>query len=151
MVLSDDVVQKRFEPLGGLQGFKINLSLAELDRMVTRAFMSSVYGGSSQGTFPPIGEDKFAQHGMDDFMYLRLDFQPCAPQIPGRPGLWFSTTSREEEPFVARVLTRDSKDPIWQYVGQYSVRPALSLTRKEWLNQKLIVGDLIFLFSRRRH
>jgi len=135
MVLSDEVVEKRFAPLGGLKAFVINLSLAELDMMVSRLFMASVYGGNSQETFPSIGQEKLAQHGMNDFMYLHLDYQPCAPQIPGRPGLWFDT-EKGDEPFVARVLTRDLRCAMWQYVGQYDVRPAVSLTREEWLNQK---------------
>jgi hypothetical protein len=143
MILSDDVVEKRFEPLGGIRGYTINLSLAELDMMVSRLFMASVYGGNSQETFPSIGQEKLARHGMDDFMYVHIDYQPCGPQIPGRPGLWFSTNS-DSAPFVARVLTRDLKCALWQYVGQYDVRPAASLTKEEWLKQDIHVFFRLF-------
>jgi len=91
-----------------------------------------------QATFPHIGEEKFDQHGMDDFMYLHLDYHPFAPQTPGGCGLWFSTEEEDPESDfegLKRVFTRDSKSAIWQYMGQYKVKGAQSLTLDEWLKQ----------------
>ena len=136
MTVSDEVIQSRLEPIG-IEPFKINLPRAEVNMMVTRKFMSAVYGGSSEGTFPPIGKEKLAEHGMNDFMYLHLDYQPCAPQIPGKCGLWFSTGSRRGDwGGVYRVITRDLLRSEWQYMGQYEIKPAKSLTREEWVSQK---------------
>lgn len=144
MVLNDDVVERRFESQGGLRQFPIDLPLAQLDMLVSRKFLAAVYGGNTQETFPSIGQEKYAQHGMDDFMYLHIDYHPWAPQIPGRPGLWFSTGNSERQPFEARVLTRDLKLAMWQYIGQYDVRPAAPLTREEWINQ----SDKVRLYNR---
>jgi len=135
MTVSEQVIKSRLEPIG-IKPFKINLSRAELNVMVTRKFMSSVYGGSSEGTFPPIGKEKLAEHGMNDFMYLHLDYQPCAPQVPGKCGLWFSTGSRRGNlEGVYRVITRDLRRSQWQYMGQYHIKPAKSLTKEEWVSQ----------------
>ena len=135
--LSDEVLLRRLETVG-LDPLMINLSRSELNQMVTRLFMSGVYGGSMQATFPRIGKRKFEQHGMADFMYLHLDYHPYAPQRPGGCGLWFST--EEEDPElgfegIQRVFTRDWKRAIWQYMGQYKVKPAQSLSLDEWLDQ----------------
>jgi len=135
--LSDEVLLRRLEPIG-LDPVKIDLSRSELNQMVTRLFMSAVYGGSMQATFPKVSKRKFDQNGKDDFMYLHLDYHPFAPQTPGGCGLWFST--EEEDPEngfegVKRVFTRDWKRAIWQYMGQYKVKPAQSLTLDEWLDQ----------------
>ena len=66
MTVSEEVIKSRLEPIG-IRPFKINLPRAEVNMMVSRKFMSAVYGGSSEGTFPPIGKDKLAEHGMNDF------------------------------------------------------------------------------------
>jgi len=110
--------------------------------MVTRMFMSSIYGGSMQAAFPKIGSKKLAEHGMDDFMYLHLKYHPYAPQCPGGGGLWFSP-EWYGEPWqgVHRVFTRDWALSIWQYMGQYEVKTTASLTLAEWLG----LGSVVFV------
>ncbi len=142
MSLKDVVLIKRLEPVG-LDKYAIDLPLAEINQMVSRKFMSAIYGGSMQATFPQIREAKLAEHGMDDFMYLHLDYQPYAPQTPGGCGLWFSTDG-DSDPWegVSRVLTRDLNSAMWQYMGQYEVKAAASLEMEEWLQQDLKVRFL---------
>ena len=55
-----------------------------------------------QATFPQIREEMLAEHSMDDFMYLHLDYQPYAPQTPGGCGLWFSMDG-DSEPNILNV------------------------------------------------
>lgn len=56
------------------------------DVVISRLFMSKVYGGNSQETFPRVAQKFLGEHHMDDFMYLNLDMNPHAPQVPGVPG-----------------------------------------------------------------
>jgi len=143
MSLENPVLMKRLEPIG-LDIYVINLPLAEINQMVSRRFMSAIYGGSMQATFPQIGEAKLAEHGMNDFMYLHMDYQPYAPQTPGGCGLYFSTDEDSESwEGVMRVLTRDLNIAMWQYMGQYEVKVAASLEVAEWLQQDLKVGFLL--------
>ena len=100
---------------------------------VTREFMTEVYGGNTQETFPSIRIEKLRIHGLDDFMYPNLAFNPCAPQTPGAPGLFFKACGRpaDDWPMVQRVITRIERN-VWHYVGQYKLAPAPSLTKEEW-------------------
>jgi hypothetical protein len=143
MSLKNAVLMKRLEPIG-LEKYVIDLPLAEINQMVSRKFMSANYGGSMQATFPQIREEKLAEHGLDDFMYLHLNYQPYAPQTPGGCGLWFSTDG-DSEPWegITRVLTRDLNSAMWQYMGQYEVKAAASLEMAEWLQQDLKVRFLL--------
>ena len=139
MTLESKVLLKRLEPIG-LEPYEIDLPRAEVNHMVRRDFMSTVYGGSMQATCPDIAQEKLEQHGMNDFMYLKLDYHPFAPQTPGGCGLFFST--QEEVPGdlgLKRVFTRDLRKPHWQYMGQYDVKTAASLSLNEWLDQSVKV------------
>ena len=138
---------RRLEPIGALVDHEIDLSRAEINQMVSRLFMSSIYGGSMQATFPPIGKEKLRKHGMNDFMYLHLKYHPFAPQNPGRCGLWFSTEDEKPETWAGlkRVFTRDREVSMWQYMGQYDVQRAASLTLEEWLDHKPAVSVLCTL------
>jgi hypothetical protein len=105
---------------------------------VTRDFLSSVYGGNTQQTFPSIAPEKLEIHGLNDFMYPNLYFNPCAPQRPGAPGLFFKAARGRpagDWPAVQRVISRIDSN-VWQYVGQYKMRPSISLTEEEWVFQK---------------
>lgn len=98
---------------------------------VTREFLTSLYGGNIQQTFPSIAAERFEVHGLDDFMFPNLDFNPCAPQIPGAPGLFFRPRPLDSWPKVQRVITRIDHN-AWQYVGQYKMTASTPLTKEEW-------------------
>jgi len=140
---------RRLEPIGALVDYEIDLSRAEINEMVSRLFMSSIYGGSMQATFPRISQKKLEKHGMNDFMYLHLKYHPFAPQNPGRCGLWFSTEDEDPKTWAAlkRVFTRDQQVSMWQYMGQYDVQRAASLTLQEWLDHTPAVRVLCHLHN----
>ncbi|KAI0059305.1 hypothetical protein BV25DRAFT_1889909 [Artomyces pyxidatus] len=123
--------------LQGLTQYPIDFDPALMQVTVSRRFMSSVYGGSSQAAFPKIGEKKLAVHGLRNFMYLILDLHPHAPHQPGHPGLWFLQEvltwewSRKTE---RRTFVRVSPGK-WLYVGQYKLNPVAPFSREEWLMQ----------------
>ncbi|KXN88485.1 hypothetical protein AN958_07151 [Leucoagaricus sp. SymC.cos] len=105
------------------------------DTTVTRAFISSIYGGNPQETLPRMGKKFLAQHGLDDFMFPSLDYNPEAAQIPGAPGLFFGAGEPAQEwAPIQRVITRINSG-AWLYVGQYSFTPTESLTLEELYDQ----------------
>lgn len=122
--------------------YDVTLDPAIRDVTTTRAFTSKQWGGNTQSTFPSIRPDMLARHGMNDFMYLNLFFNPHAPQSPGAPGLFFASSvcpEADEWPSIERVLVR-LKSNRWLYVGQYQCAPAPSLTPEEWTSQAPKVG-----------
>jgi len=121
----------------GREPYPIPLEHSIASVMVSRDFLSSVYGGNQQQTFPSIAQEKIDVHGLHDFMYPNLLFNPCAPQIPGAPGLFFEAPGHPagDWPKVQRVITRIDSN-AWHYLGQYKLSPAPSLTKEEWANEQ---------------
>jgi hypothetical protein len=126
-------------------GFDIDESLRGLrdseDGLVSRVFMANTYGGSSQLVLPKISPQKYAEHGFTGrFMYLGCDYQPCAPTIPGSPGLWISVdvdTSEDWKHGIVRTFTKvqDHTPRLWQYQGQYRLRRSRPISQAEWEQQ----------------
>ncbi|KAF5374203.1 hypothetical protein D9758_004624 [Tetrapyrgos nigripes] len=87
--LSDEVIHSRLQNVD-LQPIPIALDKLTMDVTVSRAFMSATYGGNTRYTFPKISRKFFEKHGMADFIYINMDYNPHAPQVPGAPGLKFS-------------------------------------------------------------
>ena len=55
---------------------------------VSRAFMSSAYGGATHGSFTNIDDERYDHQYVDEtFMYLNLHYNPNEPRTPGEPGL----------------------------------------------------------------
>jgi hypothetical protein len=110
--------------------------------MVSRLFMAIEYGGSMQESRPKLSAASLAKHGMDNFIYLPSKFQPEAPQVPGAPGLWLSSTPGKHFEKIMRVFsniirTRGPKKSMYLYEGQYEFRAANppALTAEEWSAQ----------------
>ncbi|KAF5372045.1 hypothetical protein D9615_008076 [Tricholomella constricta] len=139
--LSMDTVRDRLLPIG-LDPYPISLERSIQDVTITRKFLSAHYGGNTQATFPTIRRALLNEHGLDDFMYPNLDFNPHAPEMPGAPGLFFAADGEaaHDWPEIERVITR-IRQGIWQYQGQYKMTPAPSLTKAEWACQKSKVRD----------
>ncbi|KAF8553940.1 hypothetical protein OG21DRAFT_1164436 [Imleria badia] len=133
-MLSEDVVNYR---IALVAPYNVGLDPAIRDVTTSRIFTSKQWGGNTQSTFPSIRPDMLARHGLNDFMYLNLFFNPHAPQWPGAPGLFFDPGvdwEAHERPGIWRVLVR-LKSNYWLYVGQYQCTPALSLSIEEWKSQ----------------
>ena len=109
----------------------------------SRDYLKDTYGGSTIKTFPEIAQKHFNRHGLRDFMFLNLDFNPFAPQIPGSPGLFFECETNITRRRVQRVFTRLAVNE-WQPEGLYDVIPCLSLTKVEWQAQKPAVSYHLF-------
>ncbi|KDR74295.1 hypothetical protein GALMADRAFT_575368 [Galerina marginata CBS 339.88] len=133
MDLLVDTVRDRLKPIG-LDLFDITLDKFSQEVRVGRDFMSSVYGGSMQATFPKIRKELVAKHGMNDFAYLNPDYQPEAPEVPGAPGLFFGTEAGPDRDGTHRVLTRIGSNS-WQYMGMYVIKSCPSLSKEEWADQ----------------
>jgi hypothetical protein len=136
-VLLGDTVRERMRSIGGdKKVYPIPLDKATQDFPVTRQFLSSIYGGNTQRTFPEVASDKFAVHGLDDFMYPNLNLNPYAPETSGASGLFFAPSDQPADKWeqVQRVISRLDQSK-WQYVGQYKLVPAASLTKDEWASQ----------------
>ncbi|KAJ7576711.1 hypothetical protein C8J56DRAFT_799872 [Mycena floridula] len=122
----------------GLEVYPIELPHHLREITSSRQFLSSIYGGNTQRTFPNINDEMLKKHGFktQDFMYPSLLYNPHAPVVPGHPGLFFGIGVAEDGdyPDRMRVITR-LRSSQWQYVGQYEMRASKSLSRKEWLKQ----------------
>lgn len=136
LVFNVDTVRERLRNGPGLDIFLITLEKSIRDEAVSRKFMSHQYGGSSQATSPNISKKFLEKHGLNDWLYLSLDYHPHAPQVPGAPGLFFSVGDPGVWEGESRVFTRITQNPaLWQYMGQYELTSAPSLTKEEWHEQ----------------
>ena len=117
---------------------------------VPRYFMSDTYGGNPNIMCPTPCDEKLAKHGYNDFMFLALDRQPEAPRIPGTHGLWLQIGMGKAPSWkhgIMRLFTRvNDKPALWQYQGQYEVKPSISMTREEWARQSPAVCFSISCF-----
>ncbi|KAI0059311.1 hypothetical protein BV25DRAFT_1139076 [Artomyces pyxidatus] len=132
-------VQSRFTAAGAVP-VTVQLETRIRNVTVTREFMAKTFGGSARQTFPAISAKHVRAHGYKHFMFMNLNWNPCAPQLPGAPGLWFSQQPAEGEMPVHRVFVRRDNNS-WLYVGQYTITPAPSLTQTEWLCQSNVVRN----------
>ncbi|KAH7927930.1 hypothetical protein BV22DRAFT_241127 [Leucogyrophana mollusca] len=139
--ISDDVVQSRLA-LIGYETYDIKVEPPEiLDATTTRDFTSTTWGGNRIWTFPRIQQKFVNIHGLNDFMFCNLEYNPAVPRWPGAPGLYFeSWRSFQDWPRIQRVLVR-LRDNAWHYVGQYQLTPAPALTGEEWRCQTDIVKN----------
>ncbi|RDB20340.1 hypothetical protein Hypma_012596 [Hypsizygus marmoreus] len=131
-----DTVFRRVDTLG-IKNFSLELNDDLLNTPVSREFISDVYGGNPQQTFPLIGADNLKRHGYDDFMFLNLDYNPRAPQRAGYPGLFFVCSNPKTSavwPVTQRTFVR-LDDKKWLYIGQYDLVRAAGLTVDEWKSQ----------------
>ncbi|KAJ7671735.1 hypothetical protein B0H17DRAFT_1141506 [Mycena rosella] len=71
----------------GLEPFLISLPDSIRRKTTTREWVSKQYGGSSQGSCPPIAREQF-KHDMI-LRFFGLDYNPHLPKNPGDPGLVF--------------------------------------------------------------
>ena len=107
---------------------------------VSRAFMSSVYGGATRGSFTNINDERYDHQYVDEtFMYLNLHYNPNAPRNPGEPGLWYGVEPFEgDEPRAYRTIVR-LRYSKWLYIGQYQLEMSTPLSKEEWQSQKPVV------------
>ncbi|THU78144.1 hypothetical protein K435DRAFT_845899 [Dendrothele bispora CBS 962.96] len=139
--LSDQVLYSRLKDIQ-LDLYPISLEPSILHSTVTRQFMCHQYGGSNAACFPNISQERVEKHGYNDFMYLNLNLNPHAPQVPGAPGLYFNATARpliadddeddkvDNWPDLQRVYVR-LEGGVWLKVGIYKMTRSKPLSKEE--------------------
>ncbi|KDQ52049.1 hypothetical protein JAAARDRAFT_184640 [Jaapia argillacea MUCL 33604] len=116
----------------GFEPYPITLDEGIKDVKVPRAFVSNLFGGNPQKTFPEVASERVQQHGYDNFMMLNCNYNPEAPKYPGSPGLFYSPraeTRPEQRVFVG------IKPKEFGYKGQYELVEVDSLTSDEFTSQ----------------
>ncbi|KAG7092146.1 hypothetical protein E1B28_008519 [Marasmius oreades] len=73
----------------------------DIDLAVPRGFISRQFGGSPQGAFPKVREDKRREMIRDGFgeamfNFMNWDYHPYMPTRPGFPGLYLNICSADE-------------------------------------------------------
>ena len=103
-------------------------------------------------TFPRIAAHRLAEHGYDAFMYLKPDYNPFAPQVPGYPGQFYECCDFPdgERAKVRRLLVLLGNG-WWLYMGQYRLARAESLTKAEWNAQTSVVSSQHILILSEAH
>ncbi|KAG6915380.1 hypothetical protein DXG01_011752, partial [Tephrocybe rancida] len=135
-----DTIRARLRPIG-LDPFPITLERSIREVMVPRGFISSVYGGGLISAWTNVSAQKQRRLNNTkylEFLYLSLDLNCHAPEVPGSPGLYFDAGIQGRAYPIKgthRLITRIAKSPIgplWQYQGQYQLKPVNPLTPREW-------------------
>ena len=128
-----DTVHDRLRKAGADSWYQIDLPQELQYFTFQRMHLVYLYGGSFVSTMPDISDERFNRHGIDNFMFLTLEFNPHAPVIPGAPGLAFT----DGEPGrVYRIFTPWKGDHTWGYMGDYECISTPPLTVEEFKIQK---------------
>ena len=104
-----------------------------------RMHLVRLYGGSFVSTFPEISPERWNNHGIDNFAFPNLEYNPHIPTIPGAPGLIFASCDPDIRE-VYRIFTPWKGDSTWGYMGDYEFIPTPSLTAAEYNFQEQRVG-----------
>lgn len=156
MALTQRTLKDRLKLVGlEIQDQYFTLDQATREVVVTRWFMASTYGGNMEESFPTPAKKFYDKHGMNDFMYLRPELQPEAPQLPAAPGLWFCIAPSNEpfegpkRVFAKMIPLSGSKKRVYQFMGMYQVHPAVPpyLTVEEYGAQTPQVGSIVACIS----
>ena len=137
MLLGDEFLLDALTWEGINYKYPIPLSKELAEFKFKRAYISHLYGGNTQATFPEPSVEKVEWHGLNDWIFLSLDFNPHAPTRPEHSGLFFSEEGRatETQHTIERtfVLVESGN---WVYMGQYKMEPGISLSTDLWKRQK---------------
>lgn len=137
LLLSDEFLLDALTWEGINYKYPIPLPKEVAECTLNRKYISHLYGGNIQETFPTPRDEMVELHGLDDWMFLSLDFNPHAPTRPGHSGLFFSEEGRATKPWptIERtfILVQSGK---WMYMGQYKMEPGITLSTELWRQQK---------------
>lgn len=103
-----------------------------------RDYISSLYGGSKLDRSPTIAKERLEWHGLDDWAFLSMAYNPHVPTRPGYSGLEFGggggRDGRVDRVFVGIGPCN------WIYMGQYKIQIGKPLTTTAFKAQKPIVS-----------
>ena len=129
-----ETVCDRLRAIGATEKFPIKLDEATQHHTFHRYYISGLYGGGTVDTFPRVDKEKARVHGIDNFCFPCLDFNPHAPVNPGDPGLFFEAGLVDRPLPNMRTFVRLSAGK-WLYCGTYQFIPSQSLTPQEFQRQ----------------
>ncbi|KAM5530160.1 hypothetical protein V8D89_016162 [Ganoderma adspersum] len=118
--------------------YPIPLPKAVSEFQFKREYISHLYGGNTQETFPKPRDEMLKLHALNDWSFLSLDYNPHAPTKPGHSGLFFSSHRATPEWCANRIYRTIVRvmSGKWVYMGQYKMEAGLSLTAENWKQQK---------------
>jgi hypothetical protein len=123
--------------LGGV----LQVPLNTLSRTTfSRKFLSALFGGSPQDTYPTPSAKKFS-HGYN-LLCVNYDFNPNIPQVPGQNGLCNCGGLANRRGERWHVFTWQSANN-WLFVGVYELRTVPILSATEWILQPENVRALV--------
>ncbi|KAH9936830.1 uncharacterized protein BXZ73DRAFT_44908 [Epithele typhae] len=124
----DDLAPDAIEP------FPIDVPEEIREVTVTRAQLSTRFGGSPQDPHPVPRAELLAEHGRDNFMCLNLMYNPHAPTSPGFPGLSFHPLAFLDDapPLRRQALFIRLNANKWRYMGDYVEEPSSVLSVERW-------------------
>ncbi|KAI0640596.1 hypothetical protein C8Q79DRAFT_445861 [Trametes meyenii] len=132
LLLSDEFLLDALSWEGINKRYPIPLPKDVAEFPLRRDYITSLYGGSMQATYPQPSEELLEWHGIDDWMFLSMDFNPHAPTKPGCSGIAFDCT---DTPMTRRLFVRLAPAQ-WVYMGQYRVELGKDLTSEAFRQQK---------------
>lgn len=132
LTFSDRILYRRIQKIG-LELYPVEDSVNKYF-LFSRYYFSNRYGGSFVATFPTLSAAKLKEHGIDDWAFPSLEYNPHAPQVPGAPGLFYTPNGHARTTFDHRVFVRLDGGK-WLYVGMYTFAPSDSLTPDEFSSQ----------------
>ncbi|RDX48546.1 hypothetical protein OH76DRAFT_1440196 [Lentinus brumalis] len=140
LMLSDEYVLDALTWEGINHRFPIPVPPDVAECPFPRAYISNLYGGNLQATFPRLNPDLVEWHGLRGWAFLTLEWNPHAPTRPGVSGLFFEGTRHafDDMKDVLRTFVR-VRSGKWVYMGQYMFRPGKSLTAESWKQQSEVV------------
>ncbi len=138
MQLSDEVLLDALSWEGLNHRYPIPVPPEIAEFPFRRDYISSLYGGNTQDLYPKIGKEHLEWHGLEDWAFLSLAYNPHVPTRPGYSGLSFGGGWRRGER-VERVFVGIGPCK-WVYMGQYKVKIGKPLTTTAFKAQKPIVS-----------
>ena len=130
------LLHARLDQLGS--PFDVDRSRLTHDKfIITRADITSIYGGECVASFPKMGKKARATHGYRNFIHGNFDHNPFFPPEPGWPGLLFRLDELNDHqdmdgnPIVYRTFARHA-DRRCVYLGQYTFTKLEDISGTEW-------------------
>ena len=97
--LSDDFLHEALGWRAINHRFPIPLPKEIAEYKFHRHYIHNLDGGSQQDVFVTPSVDKVQRHGVGDFSFLSLDYNPYVPTRPGYSGLYFSSAGMKSRSF----------------------------------------------------
>lgn len=137
-LLKEEDIEQLIHP-DALVPFPITLPEDQRSVAVSRNQLSARFGGGTQVTFPRPRAELVAEHGKEEFMCLRMDWNPQAPPRPGCGGIFFGITLWPDQGWDAygdhsgalTVLVRQDANK-WLYMGEYEMFCGTHVSAAQW-------------------